>query len=62
MLRLARTDSWRELKMWAADRQKWQMRVQAVRSDAKVAITPSVFVPESVLSFTINLIIISAKI
>lgn len=37
-----RTDSWRELKMWAADRQKWQMRVQAVRSDAKVAITGAI--------------------
>ena len=49
-----RTDSWCELKMWAADRQKWRMRVQSVRSDAKVSITSSVFVPESVLSFTIS--------
>jgi len=48
------TDSWRELKMWAADRQKWRLRVQAVRCDQKVTITSSVFVPESVLSFTIS--------
>ena len=48
------TDSWRELKMWAADRQKWRLRVQAVRCDKKVTITSSVFVPESVLSFTIS--------
>ena len=49
-----RTDSWRELKMWEADRQKRTLRVQAVRSDTQVTITSSVFVPESVLSFTIS--------
>ena len=48
------TDSWRELKMWAADRQKWRLRVQTVISDTQVIITSSVFVPESVLSFTIS--------
>ena len=50
------TDSWRELKMWVVDRQKWRwrLRVQAVHSDKKVTIASSVLVPESVLSFTIS--------
>ena len=48
------TDSRRELKMWGADRKKRRLRVQAVLSNEKVTIASSVFVPESVLSFTIS--------
>ena len=50
------TESWRELKMWVADmhRKKWRMRVQAVLSDRRVTVKSRVFVPESVLSFTIS--------
>ena len=42
--------------MWAADTssRKWRLKVQVVRSDRRVTIESSVFVPESVLSFTIS--------
>ena len=42
--------------MWAADtsRREWRLKVQVVRSDKRVTIDSSVFVPESVLSFTIS--------
>ena len=54
MMDAPKTDSWRELKMWAADRDKWRKRVQSVRWESGVQITTKVFVPEAVVSFTIS--------
>ena len=49
-----KTGSWRELRMWAADRDKWRKRVQSVRWESGVQIKTKVFVPEAVVSFTIS--------
>ena len=49
-----RTESWAELKMWAADREKWRTRVRETRSKVGVTVTGSVFVPESSFAFTMS--------
>ena len=49
-----KTDSWRELKLWAADRDKWRARVQSVRWGSGVQIKTKVFVPEWVVPFTVS--------
>ena len=49
-----RTDSWAELKMWGADREKWRTRVRETRSKVGVTVTGSVFVPESSFAFTVS--------
>ena len=55
MMDAPKTDSWREMKMWAADRDKWRKRVQSVRwGPGGVQIKTKVFVPEVVVPFTIS--------
>ena len=49
-----KTGSWRELRLWAADRDKWRKRVQSVRWESGVQIKTKVFVPEAVVPFTIS--------
>ena len=48
------TDSWRELRLWATDRDKWRVRVQSVRWGSGVHINTKVFVSESVVPFTVS--------
>ena len=50
-----KTDSWRELKLWEVDRDKWRTRVQSLRWGSGVKIKTKVFVPEMVVPFTILL-------
>ena len=54
MMDAPKTDSWRELKMCAVDRDKWRNWVQSVRWESGVQIKTKVFVPEMVVSFTIS--------
>ena len=54
MMDAPKTDSWRELRLWAADRDKWRARVQSIRWGSGVHIKTKVFVPESVVSFTVS--------
>ena len=49
-----KTDSWREMKLWATDRDKWRSRVQSVRWGSGVQIKTKVFVPEWVVPFTVS--------
>ena len=49
------TDTWAELKAWAADEKKWRQRVYTTRHGNGVSIKyQSLFVPEQEFKFTIS--------
>ena len=54
MMDAPKTDSWREMKIWEADRDKWRARVQSLRWGSGVHIQTKVFVPEWVVPFTVS--------
>ena len=54
MMDAPETDSWRELRLWTADGDKSRTRVQSIRWGSGVHVKTKVFVPESIVSFTVS--------